>query len=185
MTTVAENQGRVVVGVGGSDGSLAALRRAAFEARRSGRPLVAVLAWAPPGGESGYRRAPCPQLAKVWEENAVERLRTAFDEGLGGRPGDLRLQPMVIRAEAGHALCMTADDPSDLLVVGAGRRGALARLTRAGVSRFVLAHAVCPVLAVPPVVLPRGAERALRRLEPQDFLSMEHRLATASGSDAA
>lgn len=177
MAAVAENQGRVVVGVSGSLGSLAALRRAAAEARSSGRVLLAVLAWTPPGGETGYRRAPCPQLAKVWEDGAVQTLCTAFEEGLGGRPSDLRLQPLVVRAEAGRVLCELADRPDDLLVVGAGRRGALARLSHAGVSRHVLAHAGCPVLAVPPVELPKGVERALRRLDPADFLTAGQRTA--------
>ncbi|MBC3842499.1 universal stress protein [Streptacidiphilus sp. 4-A2] len=167
---MAEMPGRVVVGVSGSLGSLAALRRAVVEARRSGRPLLPVLAWTPPGGELGYRRSPCPQLAKVWEDNAVEQLCNAFEEGLGGRPTDLLVQPMVVRADPGSSLCEIADDPSDLLVVGAGRRGGLARLGHAGVSRFVLAHAGCPVLAVPPPELPRGTARALRRLDLGDLV---------------
>lgn len=43
--------------------------------------------------------------------------------------------------------------PGDLLVVGAGRRGALARIVSGKVSRYCLAHARCPVLAVPPPAL--------------------------------
>jgi hypothetical protein len=39
--------------------------------------------------------------------------------------------------------------------VGAGRRGALARLVSGKVSRYCLAHAECPVLAVPPPALAR------------------------------
>ena len=169
MASVTELPGRVVVGVSGSLGSLAALRRAVDEARRSRRLLLPVLAWTPPGGEAGYRRVPCPQLTKVWEDNAVERLCTAFEEGLGGRPTDLAVQPMVVRAEAGYSLCDIADRPADLLVVGTGRRGPLARLIHAGVSRYVLAHAGCTVLAVPPPVLPRDAGRVLRHLDPADF----------------
>jgi nucleotide-binding universal stress UspA family protein len=177
VAAVAEDEGRIVVGVSGSLGSLSALRWATDEARRSGRALLAVLAWTPPGGEAGYRRAPCPQLLRVWEDHAVQCLRTAFEEGLGGRPADLPLHPLVVRAEAGHALCELADRPDDLLVVGAGRRGALARLAHAGVTRHVLAHARCPVLAVPPVALPRGFGRALRRLAPADFLPADVRTA--------
>ncbi|MER5827735.1 universal stress protein, partial [Streptomyces mirabilis] len=41
---------RVVVGVSGSPGSLAALHRGAFEARRTGAVLLAVGAWEPPRG---------------------------------------------------------------------------------------------------------------------------------------
>jgi len=185
---VAELPGRIVVGVSGSLGSLAALRRAVDEARRSQRLLLPVLAWTPPGGEGSYRRAPCPQLAKVWEDNAVEQLCTAFEEGLGGRPTDLPVQPMVVRAEAGYTLCEIADRPSDLLVVGTGRRGALTRLAHAGVSRYVMAHAACPVLAVPPPEPPRGMGRALRHLDPADFARRAEAadgLAAAAGAGAA
>ncbi|WP_174501741.1 universal stress protein, partial [Streptacidiphilus neutrinimicus] len=74
---------RVVVGVTGSAGSAAALRTAAAEARRSGRVLVAVLAWEPPGGEAAYRLAPDPALARIWERAAMERLDSAFAEAFG------------------------------------------------------------------------------------------------------
>jgi hypothetical protein len=39
--------------------------------------------------------------------------------------------------------------------VGAGRRGALARMVCGKVSRYCLAHAECPVIAVPPPALAR------------------------------
>ena len=58
---------------------------------------------------------------------------------------------------AGLACC--ADD---LLVVGAGRRGSLARVWGGKVTRYCLAHARCPVLAVPPPALAREAGRGLR-----------------------
>jgi hypothetical protein len=53
--------------------------------------------------------------------------------------------------------------PDDLLVVGAGRRGALARLVSGKVSRYCLAHAECPVLAVPPSALAREVVHGLPR----------------------
>ena len=43
----------------------------------------------------------------------------------------------------------------DVLVVGAGRQGMLARLPFSKVSRYCLAHAQCPVMAVPPPALAR------------------------------
>jgi Universal stress protein family len=45
--------------------------------------------------------------------------------------------------------------PDDVLVVGAGRRNALARLAFSKVSGYCVAHAQCPVLAVPPPALAR------------------------------
>ena len=42
-----------------------------------------------------------------------------------------------------------------VVVVGAGRRGVLARMAFSKVSRYCLAHAQCPVLAIPPPALAR------------------------------
>jgi hypothetical protein len=53
-----------------------------------------------------------------------------------------------------------ADRPDDLLVVGTGRRGGLRRLRRS-VGRYCLAHARCPVIAVPPSDLMEEASRGL------------------------
>ncbi|HYS37240.1 MAG TPA: universal stress protein, partial [Pseudonocardiaceae bacterium] len=47
--------GRVVVGVDGSPGSLAALRYALREARRLAATLIPVHAWQPPGGDMAAR----------------------------------------------------------------------------------------------------------------------------------
>ena len=46
-----------------------------------------------------------------------------------------------------------ADSDDDLLVVGAGRRGVFSRIAACRVSRYCLAHATCPVVAVPPSAL--------------------------------
>jgi hypothetical protein len=46
-----------------------------------------------------------------------------------------------------------ADQPGDLLVIGTGRRSPLGRALRRSVGRYCLAHARCPVLAVPPSAL--------------------------------
>jgi Universal stress protein family len=40
-----------------------------------------------------------------------------------------------------------------VLIIGAGRRGALARMAFSRVGRYCLAHAQCPVLAIPPPAL--------------------------------
>src|SRR5207247_4680150 len=77
---------RVIAGVSGSLRSLGALRAAVAEARSAGAALQAVLAWSPAGGEIAYRRAPCPVLLRLWEQEACERLRDAFDQAFGGLP---------------------------------------------------------------------------------------------------
>ena len=113
---------RVIAGVSGSMRSLGALRAGVEEARETGAPLTAVLAWEPPGGELSYRRAPCPVLLKLWETAAVERLTDAFDAALGGVPSDVTVHMVVVRGKAGPVLVDFADQPDDLLVIGCGNR---------------------------------------------------------------
>ncbi|WP_035802921.1 universal stress protein [Kitasatospora mediocidica] len=155
---------RVVVGVSGSQGSVAVLRSALEEAGRRGAVLVPVMAWTPVGGEPAYRAHPCPPLAKLWAQSAGDRLDAVLAEALGGRSTDVRIEPMVVRGEAGPVLAQVADRPDDLLVVGAGRRG-LARFLPGSVSRYSLAHAACPVVAVPPTAGQPSARTAAHREE--------------------
>ena len=144
---------RIIVGVHGSLGSLQALRFAADEARQRNVPLLAVTAWVPPGGDMAERRHSSPYLRKIWRDAAWERLWTAFDAGLGGLPADLQVETQAVRGETGPVLVDTANQPDDLLIIGTGRRAGFGRMMRRSVSRYCLAHARCPVLAVPPSAL--------------------------------
>ncbi|WP_369226932.1 universal stress protein [Streptomyces sp. R39] len=155
---------RVLVGVSGSPGSLTALCRAAGEARSRGAELWPVLAWEPPGGDLAARRSPAAaHLVQEWERLARERLvaalRDVFGSAVAGPPG----QALVARGAPGRALVEIADRENDLLVVGAGSRGPLHRALRPSVSRYCLAHATCPVLAVPPSPLEAALAAAHRR----------------------
>jgi nucleotide-binding universal stress UspA family protein len=153
---------RIIVGVHGSLGSLQALRFAAEEARQRDVPLLPVIAWVPPGGDLAERRHSSPYLRKIWREAAWDRLKTAFDDGLGGMPGDLQVEPHVERGETGVVLVDVANQPEDLLIIGMGRRGHLGRLFNSSVGRYCLAHAKCPVLAVPPSALMDAVGHGLR-----------------------
>ncbi|MGW6395709.1 universal stress protein [Streptomyces sp. NPDC055103] len=162
--TVAEGTvRRVVVGVSGSLASLAALRYATALARRESVPLLAVLAWGPPEGEGLYARRPDRDWARLWAEDARQRLRSAFADALGVAPADLAMERRIVRDAPGAALTAAADRPGDLLVVGAapGRRR-LARLRRRPVLLAVQDGAACPVLTVPGPVLRPGEARVLR-----------------------
>ncbi|WP_280717909.1 universal stress protein [Kitasatospora sp. MAP5-34] len=150
---------RIVVGVSGSLGSLAALHRAVAEAARTDAEVLAVLAWAPPGGELGYRRSPCPPLLAAARDAAVGRLRTALDEAFAGAGIGVRIISQVVRGDTGYALVGTADRPDDTLVIGAGR----GRWLLPSVARYCLRHATCPVLAVPRPALQRELETYHRR----------------------
>jgi hypothetical protein len=68
-------------------------------------------------------------------------------------PADLRVEPLAVRGDPGAVLVTVANKPDDVIVIGAGRRGALGRLAACRVSRYCLAHACCPVIAVPPSAL--------------------------------
>jgi nucleotide-binding universal stress UspA family protein len=164
---------RVVVGVCGSAGSLQALRFAAELARNEDAELVPVLAWTPPGGEMADRRSPCPPLREIWKQAAWDRLWKAIDMAIGGPPTALEFSPAVIRGEAGLVLTDVAGRPGDVLVIGAGRHGALRRLLASKVSRYCLGHAVCPMIAVPPAKLADQVQGVhgwmlWRRIHPED-----------------
>ncbi|MFG2292883.1 universal stress protein [Streptomyces sp. NPDC048603] len=154
---------RVVVGVSGTLGSLAALHRAATEAEARDAELWAVLAWQAPGGTMGSRH-PCGISGLAhYRAAAVERLRGVLDTAFrADRPG-VTLAGLTVRATAGAALVDTARDPDDLIVVGSGSRSWLRRLVRPSVARYCLAHAACPVLTVPPLALQAEFEAAHRR----------------------
>ena len=152
---------RIIVGVHGSLGSLQALRRAADEARERGAPLVSVIAWVPPGGDLSERSHPSPYLRQVWQEAAVMRLSEAFDECFGGVPDGLEVRARVERGDAAQVLVDVADQPGDLLVIGSGRRDPVGRALHRSVGRYCMAHARCPVLAVPPSALMEEMRRGL------------------------
>jgi hypothetical protein len=68
-----------------------------------------------------------------------------------------------VRGEPGRSLVEAATEPGDLLVIGTGRRPGIGRVLHAGVIRYCLAHAACPVLAVPPSPLDTEWRRFSRR----------------------
>ncbi|MCD7438935.1 universal stress protein [Streptomyces lincolnensis] len=155
---------RLVVGVSGSPGSLTALVRAADEARSRGAELWPVLAWEPPGGDLAARRSPASAvLVPEWERMARETLLTALRDVFGATGSGLPGHALVARGAPGRALVQIADRERDVIVVGTGRQSRLRRAFWPSVSRYCLAHAACPVLAVPPSPLQAALEAAHRR----------------------
>jgi nucleotide-binding universal stress UspA family protein len=147
--------GRLIVGTSGSPGSLHALRYGEGLARAHDAVLIPVIAWELPGGDRPLRIGPSYELGKACRELARKQLRDALIAVWGEVPDDPLVQPHVERGPAGWVLVNLACRPDDVLVVGAGRRGALGRLAFSKVSRYCLAHAQCPVMAVPPPALAR------------------------------
>ena len=145
--------GRLIVGTSGSPGSLQALRYAEGLAHIYGAALIPVLAWQPPGGDRDELIPASAELRRTCCELARQQLRDALLAVWGEIPGDPWVQPRIERGPAGKVLVSLARCPGDVLVIGAGRRARLTRVAYCGVSRYCLAHAQCPVLAVPPPAL--------------------------------
>lgn len=155
---VAEHDGitRIFVGVHGSVSSLHALRRAVTEARLRDAVVYSVLAWMPPGGDSVDRRFPSQSLRRIWTADATRRLRTAWQEALGGVPDDIPARLLVERGQPGWVLTSLADREDDLLVVGGGGSGPLTGALRQPTRRYCATRAHCPVLVVPRPPLARA-----------------------------
>jgi nucleotide-binding universal stress UspA family protein len=115
----------VIAGASGSPGSLRALRYAQQLARDLDAVLVPVLAWLPPGGDLADRRAPCEELRRLQAQDGRERLQDTLTLAWGQPPADLPVRPVIRRGRPGPVLATAASAPGDLLVTGAGRRGAL------------------------------------------------------------
>jgi nucleotide-binding universal stress UspA family protein len=97
------------------------------------------------------RRAPCPPLDDACRDHA----HAILAEALASVPADIEVERRVIRGPAERLLLASADHAADLLVVGTGRTGGLTRLFHGATTRYCIAHARCPVLAVPPSELIR------------------------------
>jgi len=174
--------GRLIVGTSGSPGSLQALRYAEVLAHTHGAALIPVLAWQPPGGDRDELIPASAELRRTCRELARQQLRDALLAVWGEVPGDPRVQPRIERGPAGRVLVSLARCPGDVLVIGAGRRAWLTRVAYCGVSRYCVAHAQCPVLAVPPSALASELRRTRlpwafwhRQLTPQEILGDQPR----------
>jgi nucleotide-binding universal stress UspA family protein len=157
-------QGRVIVGVDGSLGSLGALRRAVAEARRLGRQLCAVRVVRPEHLRLGLVSL---GLVAVDDEDVAalyQKINLAYEEALGGVPGDLTTRAVVMVGTPGQALVSYARHEDDLLVVGAGGQRRWRRWWHGSVSGYCVRHARCPVLTVP---LPEFARRMQRARLPR------------------
>ncbi|HEX3647287.1 MAG TPA: universal stress protein, partial [Pseudonocardiaceae bacterium] len=141
--------------------SLHALRRAVDEARLRDAVLYSVIAWTPPGGDTLDRRVPEPHLRRIWVSAALRTLRAAWDEAMGGVPSDVHVFLRAERGQPGWVLTGLAALGTDLIVVGAGRGGALRRVGRHSVPRYCTTKAACGVLVVPAPPLARQFEHGV------------------------
>lgn len=133
--------GRVVVGVDGSDTSTDAIAFAFEHAARHGRELHALYAF----NDAGWAELPEPDVDHVRAD-----LSKLLDEQLAphaARWPDVHVSHEVVFDAPARALLQAADGAA-LVAVGSHGRGAVTRAILGSVSHAVLHHAPCPVAVV-------------------------------------
>lgn len=141
--------GRIVVGIGRSLGGYQALRFAVAEARRRETTILAVRTFLSAHGAQGVLSADHMATA------AVDHVKLAFTEALGGIPWDVGIEILAQEGTPAHMLVSIACRESDMLVIGGcGVRRWTHR--RSTIARFCVRHATCPVVVVPPTALARS-----------------------------
>lgn len=134
---------RIVVGVDGSDGALAALRWAAAEAAQWDADVVAVQAWEfTPLIVATEAPIDLAELRRETDELLDRQVRECF----GDR--EARVERRVVEDLPARAV-LEAAEGADLIVVGSRGRGGLKGLLLGSVSQKVASHAPCPVVVVP------------------------------------
>ncbi|GAA2473635.1 universal stress protein [Streptomyces longisporus] len=134
----------LVVGVDGSDGSLAAVDWAVDEAARHGLPLRLVYAslW-----ERYEGTVPSNSLERPSEQVMAEHVVASAAERAGRRNPDVKVTTEVLPEEAAAALLREGNNAS-VLVTGSRGRGELAGLLLGSVGLAVAARAHGPVIVV-------------------------------------
>ena len=153
---------RIIAGVSGSPRNLPALRYAAELARVYEAAFVPVHAWVPRSPEQADYQFIREELFEHGADAAWQRLRHALDMAFGGLPPGIPAEPLAVHGYAGPVLVRGADQADDVLVIGTGRRSTVSRLWHGTVSRYCLAHARCPVIAIPPPSLDPAAAQGVR-----------------------
>ena len=132
----------IVVGVDGSQSSLAALRWAVRQAELTGAPLEIVSAWEWPVSFLGWE-TPLPD-----DYDPADEARRQLDEAVSAvlTPGDaIEVRRSVIEGHPApvlEALSKTAD----LVVIGSHGHGEFAGMLLGSVSEHCITHCHCPVV---------------------------------------
>lgn len=154
----ADDRGRVIVGVDGSEESLSALRKAAEQARCRHTELLVVnarpglRAWIPilyrVGDGVAFMRRARHGRAADGGGRSCDLIADCLHEAVGGEPDGLTIRRFMPVGRPEKALLELAWRHDDLLVVGS--RGGRRRRhpTRRSISRYCAGHARCPLLVV-------------------------------------
>jgi nucleotide-binding universal stress UspA family protein len=133
----------IVVGVDGSDCSIAALRWAAEQARITSHKLRAVTTWEWP---NLYGDAVIWPADMSLEESAKDILRESVEKVLGADGAD-GVEMVVLE---GHPSVVLREESTraELLVVGSRGHGEFVGILIGSVSEFLATHASCPLVIV-------------------------------------
>ncbi|GAA2085362.1 hypothetical protein GCM10009840_23050 [Pseudolysinimonas kribbensis] len=135
-----KNSAPVVVGIDGSEASIAALRHARDLAEVLGRRVLAISAWQLPafygGGPWAYDWDPAEDAKRVLDDAVIEVYGDADPDSLSKEVAECNPAAVLIRRS------------KDALMVAVGSRGhgGFAGLLLGSVSAAVAEHASCPVL---------------------------------------
>jgi len=142
---------RIVVGVDGSDGSLAAVHWAVGEARLRGAGLHLVMAWQYPqyyGAPNGLGLGMDPSgdtgtILAGAADTEITRLGKETEEGQ-----NVAITWEAVEGHPAEVLVRTGKDAA-MLVVGSHGHGGFVGALLGSVSQHVVAHARCPVVIIP------------------------------------
>ena len=146
----ASSASTVVVGIDGSDLSMAALDFAVETADRRGWSVCAVHAWEVPSYDVLALPAGPPPMDVEWLEEGERR---AFAESMAGqreRHPSVAFEEVVVRGPAARAILDASDDAA-LIVLGTRGRGEFLGAVLGSVSQSVLHRAKVPVAVIGPV----------------------------------
>lgn len=137
---------KIVVGVDGSAGSIAALHWAYQEAQLRKCRLEIVSAWHFPVAVSmpGMMAMPAPEDLQESTRNGL--LKVLRQEGISAE-GPVEVTTAVGEGIA-SSLLLSASEDADLLVVGSRGHGGFGGLLLGSVSQQCVTHASCPVVVV-------------------------------------
>ncbi|HUB71801.1 MAG TPA: universal stress protein [Acidimicrobiales bacterium] len=143
MSDASNHPKKVVVGVDGSEASLAALDWAMRQAELTGSGVEAVTAWRWPSSFGG----PLPLIPDYNPE--AEATKTVVAAIAKVRPAHPAIEVRVHVAQGGPAqVLVDASKGAELLVVGNRGFGELAGMLLGSVSEYCVTHAHCPVLVL-------------------------------------
>lgn len=133
---------RIVVGVDGSQQSIAALRHAAKLSRLLDARIEVITTWSYPVAMSPYAMTTEPSFEQIARESLDESLTDAYGEDVPAG-----LTSSVVFGHPAQVL-IERSTGAEMLVLGSRGRGGFAGLLLGSVSSECAAHANCPVLIV-------------------------------------